>query len=103
MPITNPAKFNQAIPELTITCSGFVNDDDISDLITAPTASTLAVQGSPEGDYNIEVSGGVSNNYNFNYLSGIFTITPKLVPVINWNAPADIVYGTHLVMRNLML
>jgi hypothetical protein len=95
------ANFNQAIPMLTLSYSGFVYGEGIGHLTTAPVAFTSAVQGSPEGDYDIEVSGGVADNYSFNYVKGVLTITPKQVPVLSWSAPADITYGTPLGFAQL--
>jgi gliding motility-associated-like protein len=62
-------------PELTYTCSGFVNGENTAVLDKLPTASTDAVTNSPAGDYVITVSGGNDNCYDFIYLSGILTIT----------------------------
>lgn len=67
-------QYGSGIPALTVTYSGFVNGDDEASLDTAPTASTSATATSPSGTYPITVAGGVSNNYNFTYVSGVLTI-----------------------------
>lgn len=63
-----------SIPSLTLSYSGFVYSETISNLTTSPTATTTATSGSPVGTYSIVPSGGVSSNYSFNYTNGILTI-----------------------------
>lgn len=70
-----------AIPELTLTYTGFANNDTESVLDVAPTASTLATSTSPVGDYAITVSGGSDNNYAFTYVEGMLTISSFTVSV----------------------
>ena len=56
-------------------------------------ASGETVAGSP---YAISQGSLASNaNYTISFADGTLTIT-KAVPVITWNNPADIVYGTAL-------
>src|SRR5690606_280965 len=69
-------------PELTISYSGFANDDDEDDVDVKPTVTTTATQSSPEGGYPITVSGGSDNNYNFTYVQGTLTITPNFPPTL---------------------
>ena len=87
-------------PTFTISYSGFVNGDDESDLNTAPTATTTAILSSPVNTYPITPAGGVDNNYSFSYVNGTLTIT-KATPVITWNTPAAITYGTLLSATQL--
>lgn len=62
-------------PELTVTCLGFVNGDDITD-ITPPVASADATKASDVGEYRIALSGGSALNYNFLFTTdGMLTIT----------------------------
>jgi hypothetical protein len=68
-------------PPLTVSYSGFVNDEDNSMLLAQPTAVTTAITSSPEGTYPITVSSAVSNNYVFTYVPGTLTINP-VPPVI---------------------
>ena len=63
-----------ANPVLTFAYSGFITGDNVVDLDTAPMASTTATIVSPIGMYPITISGGVDNNYSFNYVSGTLTI-----------------------------
>ena len=68
------------MPELTLTYSGFKNDETASvlttRLTTRPTASCVATSESNTGDYEITVSGGVAQNYDFTYVAGTLTIEP---------------------------
>jgi hypothetical protein len=68
--------YRQPNPPFTLTYTGFVLGETISALTTAPTASTTAGTTTPPGYYPINVSGGVSNNYNFIYTAGRLTIYP---------------------------
>ena len=68
-------------PPLTVSYSGFVNDEDNSMLLAQPTAVTTAITSSPAGTYPITVSSAVSNNYVFTYMPGTLTINP-VPPVI---------------------
>ncbi|MBL7872716.1 MAG: gliding motility-associated C-terminal domain-containing protein, partial [Cyclobacteriaceae bacterium] len=89
-----------ANPVFTITYTGFLNGENSTILGTAPTASTGAGIGSPVGTYAIMVSGGVDNNYTFNYVNGTLTIT-KATPIVSWTPPASITYGTPLSATQL--
>ncbi|MFP4489530.1 MAG: MBG domain-containing protein, partial [Bacteroidales bacterium] len=71
----------EAIPELTITYSGFVNSDDVTELDNKPVVNTTADASSDKGSYDIIVSGGDDNNYDFIYTHGILTVRNNL-PVI---------------------
>ncbi len=70
-----------ANPTLTITYSGFVNSETVA-AISAPTASTTAVTGSPAGTYPITLTGGSATNYNLSLVNG--TLTVVLVPISIW-------------------
>ncbi len=62
-------------PALTISYTGFVNGEDITQLAVQPTATTTATQASRRGQYPITVTGGVAVNYTFKYVSGVLDIT----------------------------
>ncbi|HOO84877.1 MAG TPA: MBG domain-containing protein, partial [Prolixibacteraceae bacterium] len=83
-------------PELTILYEGFVNGQDPGVLDVLPVALTSALTNSPAGNYPIEVSGGLDNNYRFEYINGVLSIDSKTLPVVTWDIPAPIVYGTAL-------
>ena len=77
----NPAEavFGQPIPELTYTISGFVADDNAEDDLTelpSITSSATSV-----GVHEITPSGGASENYTLNYVSGTLTINATDVSV----------------------
>ncbi|WP_202703524.1 MBG domain-containing protein, partial [Flavobacterium sp. UGB4466] len=61
-------------PDLTLSYSGFVNGDTVGSLTTAPSAAISAVASSSAGSYDITVSGGISDKYDFTYAKGILTI-----------------------------
>ncbi|NQZ77150.1 MAG: T9SS type A sorting domain-containing protein [Ekhidna sp.] len=65
---------NNDILSFSITFTGFVNDDDALGLDEVPTASSAATSASDAGAYDILVTGGSDNNYNFNNVNGVFTI-----------------------------
>ncbi len=75
--------YGAANPALTFTYSGWLNGDDASDLTTAPVASTTVSVTSPVNTYSgaITLSGGVDDNYNFNYVAADFTVTKALLTV----------------------
>lgn len=62
------------MPTFTVQYSGFVNGEDVSDLTTAPTCTTNAVDTSTPGTYTIVPSGGVADNYSFTYVNGTLLI-----------------------------
>ncbi|SDT23587.1 gliding motility-associated C-terminal domain-containing protein [Mucilaginibacter mallensis] len=63
-----------AIPALTASYSGFVNDDNVASLTTAPTITTTGTSASPAGNYPITASGAVDPNYNISYVAGTLAI-----------------------------
>jgi hypothetical protein len=65
------------VPALTISYSGFVNDETESVLDVIPMASTTATSDSPEGTYTIAVSEGSDNNYDITSVDGTLTIGPN--------------------------
>ena len=69
-------------PPLTITYSGFVNNEGPAQLLTQPVISTTATTISPAGDYPITVSGATSNNYTITQTPGTLTITAAAVAIL---------------------
>ena len=65
-------------PILTVSYSGFVNGQNESVLITKPIANTNADKESPIGTYAITLSGGVADNYAFEYVDGTLTVTSDI-------------------------
>lgn len=70
--------YGQALPELTASYSGFVNNDDTNSLTTLATLATIATSVSNVGVYPITASGAVSTNYSFTYVDGALNITNAL-------------------------
>ncbi len=86
----NKIKFFGAVnPLLTITYSGFVNNDAPAQLTIQPTVTTTAVITSPVGQYPITASGAASPNYTFIYVPGTLTINqlPQMVVIPNTFTP----------------
>jgi filamentous hemagglutinin family protein len=73
--------YGDANPPLTLSYSGFKNNETAGVLDTAPSASTAATQNSNVGDYAISATGGADHNYTFQYTDGILTVQPALVTV----------------------
>ncbi|MDW3192959.1 MAG: MBG domain-containing protein [Cytophagales bacterium] len=73
--------YGAANPALTVTYSGFQNGDDETSLTTEPTASTTADETSPTGTYAITASGGLADNYTFNYTDGTLTVNQATLSV----------------------
>jgi gliding motility-associated-like protein len=76
------------VPVLTYTITGFINGESQSDLDILPTIQTTASQGSPSGDYQITMTGGNDNNYNYIFVSGVLSIT-KIAQVITFSGYPD--------------
>lgn len=74
-------------PALTYQISGFVLNETSSVIDVLPVASTTAVAGSSTGTYQITISGGSDNNYNFIYMPGILTITKALQTIAFTSVP----------------
>lgn len=68
--------FGDANPTLTVSYTGFVNDDTVA-AITPPTASTTASASSPPGSYPVSLAGGSAANYTLTLVNGSLTITPR--------------------------
>lgn len=84
--------YGDPIPTLTFNYSGFVSGEDPSGLTVTPTASTTANASSPAGTYPITVSGGVDENYTFNYVNASLIIN-KLNQTITFEALENKTYG----------
>jgi len=67
----------QENPDLEVIYSGFKNGETEDVLIQKPTLSTAATVESAPGIYDIDVYGAEAQNYSFNYIKGILTVTEK--------------------------
>ncbi|WCT13192.1 MBG domain-containing protein [Mucilaginibacter jinjuensis] len=89
----NQAKtYGTANPAFTIKYSGFVNNETTSNLTSLPTVSTDATVASNAGTYVITPAGGSAANYDFNYVTGTFTINKATLTATAGNSTR--VYGT---------
>jgi hypothetical protein len=80
------------VPSLSVSYSGFVNGEDVSNLTSSASAGTTATSAWAAGAYPITVGGAVDPNYTFNYIPGTLTIVPAALEV---TADAETkVYGT---------
>ena len=70
--------YNQPLPKLTYTVSGFINGDSSTVLSGAPVETTPAKKGSAVGTYQITIIQGTlsAENYSFEMQNGTLTITP---------------------------
>ncbi|MDB5004874.1 MAG: Gliding motility-associated C-terminal protein [Mucilaginibacter sp.] len=79
--------FGDANPPFTVKYSGFVNNEDASQLTTLPVVATTAVKLSLVGQYPITVSGASANNYDITYVPGVLTVEPQQLIVANAFTP----------------
>jgi hypothetical protein len=85
--------FGDPNPTLTIDYSGFENGETSSVLDTLPTASCSADANSPVGPYDIVLTGGSDNNYNFILVDGILNVEPiSATGLFSITLPANLVY-----------
>ena len=81
-----------ALPDLSYTVSGLLNDDDATVLTTVPSLSTVADNTVP-GDYSIVPSGAVATNYVVSYVNGTMKIKTaaeaKITSFVVSNTQAD--------------
>ena len=66
-----------ANPPLTVTYTGFVNNEDAGALTTMPEVTTTASAISVAGAYSLVPQGAASNNYLIQYQPGTLTILPS--------------------------
>ena len=92
------------VPDLTFTCSGFVNGESSSVMTQQPTVTTTANSSSPAGTYPITVSGANAANYYITYVDGTLTIVAGCTPGdVNGDDEIngfDIVYLVDIIMGN---
>ena len=73
-------------PPLTVTYTGFVNNDGPDQLTYQPLITTTAITTSPYGEYPINASGAISPNYTFTYVPGYLTVAPSSQAIVIPNA-----------------
>ncbi len=78
--------YGDANPSFTVNYAGFKNSDTILDIDTLATASSAANATSNVGNYATQATGGLDNNYAFNYVDGILNIAKAELNAIAANA-----------------
>ncbi|GAB3931038.1 T9SS type B sorting domain-containing protein [Mucilaginibacter myungsuensis] len=73
-------------PPLTISYTGFVNNETSAQLLTLPIISTTATGTSAAGKYPISISGATSDNYRITHTAGVFTIYSGAQSIVIPNA-----------------
>ena len=89
-------EYGAALPTLTASYSGFVNDDTPASLTTPPALSTTATTGShvSGSPYSITASGAVDPDYTISYVPGTLTVTPASLTITADNQTKE--YGAAL-------
>lgn len=75
--------YKEENPEFELIYNGFVNNENEENLLLKPVASTEATENSDTGVYDINISGGFAENYDFNYMGGKLTIE-KAYQTLTW-------------------
>ncbi len=85
-------EFGDANPSMSIVYTGFKNGEDDTVIDSFATASSAAVATTGIGNYTISGSGGLDNNYTFNFVNtGQLTITRATLTATTQNATRE--YG----------
>jgi hypothetical protein len=85
----------EALPAFTVSCSGFVNNQNSSVLGGTLAFSTMYTAGSPAGTYSITPSGLTSGNYAVTFAPGTLTVlslsqaTSNLLTLVNTSGLAS--------------
>ena len=79
-------------PDFTFLVTGFRNGETASVFSTWPVCTTTATISSPLGQYPITCTGGAAQNYSFEYVPGVLTVTGHLLVVTPDNQTRP--YGT---------
>ncbi len=88
-------EYGEAPAQYSATITGFVNEDDISDLGGELTFQCDYTNSSDVGEYTIEASGLWSNNYTIQYTSGTLSVNSK--PITVTIDAKESVYGEEIV------
>ena len=68
-------KQGEAMPEFTLTYTGFKNNETKDVLTKLPTVSCNATEASAPGEYPVSVSGAEAQNYDISYTNGKLIVT----------------------------
>lgn len=78
--------YGDANPLFSVSYSGFKNNETAAVIDTQPQVTTTATSTSKPGTYELEVKGGIDNNYELKYTKGILTISKAPLTVTAFNA-----------------
>jgi uncharacterized repeat protein (TIGR03803 family) len=73
--------YGDALPTLTASYAGFVNEDTAANLDTPVSLTTTATAGSSVGTYPITASGAADANYTITFVAGTLTVTPATLTI----------------------
>ncbi|MEO1253337.1 MAG: choice-of-anchor tandem repeat GloVer-containing protein, partial [Bacteroidota bacterium] len=99
-------EYGEPNPTLTVSYSGFVDEEDESVLTAQLIVSTMADITSNVGDYTINVSGAASDNYAITEVAGNLTITETQLlvgafnKIITFGDPIPTLDGTIIGIKN---
>lgn len=90
-------------PTLTVTYTGFVNNEGPEQLTQQPVINTTAEANSTPGKYPVVVSSAQSDNYIINYVPGALTVflSPKDIKIYNTFTPNGDGYNDQWVINDL--
>lgn len=88
--------YGEKNPEFTVTYSGFVNQEDESEILIRPQFNCKAGQWTDVGSYPIVASGAETTNYTFNYQNGVLTIGKASQEILWEQDLTDIRTGTQV-------
>ena len=72
------------LPTFAVSFDGFKNGEDENVLTTIPTVTTEATNASSAGEYDLVISGGEAENYDFTYSNGKLIIQSKTgIPILS--------------------
>jgi hypothetical protein len=75
-------KYGDSNPNFDVIYDGFKGDDNVSILSNIPTTHCNAINASVVGDYEINISGGLAQNYEFDYNTKIGKLTVTKAPLL---------------------
>ena len=85
--------YGEAVPELGFSYEGFRDGDDVS-AIEPPFIRTQVTSNTPAGTYPVELVGGLSNNYIFDFIPGELVV--KKAPLLISADDQVVTYGQDL-------
>jgi gliding motility-associated-like protein len=86
------------LPVFTLSYNGFKFFDNANSLTTKPSVNSTGSRSSAAGDYVLSPVGGVSANYTFNYINGVFKINPLPLIAINSDKGTSISRGETAIL-----